>query len=233
MRSKTESSRRSDFRKQPSQARSKALVDALIQTTARVLLKDGWQALTTNRIARDAGVSVGSLYQYFPNKDALLLAMVERLANETTARLLELGSALRDAPVAEGIETLVRVTLDVSRRDAPLYRAVLIELPRQGTLEFFERANRRLADALAEWLVARRDELEVVDPSLTAHILVTSLDALTDHTLLFQPELLESPRFERELRALVSGYLGVRRPAPGRQRAPRERSRRRRSSAGE
>ncbi|MCY1072984.1 TetR/AcrR family transcriptional regulator [Archangium lansingense] len=229
MRATLGSSRQNGARKQPSQARSKALVDALIQTTARILLRDGWQALTTNRIARAAGVSVGSLYQYFPDKEALLLALVERIADEMTAHLIEVGTSLHDASVDEGIAKLVRVALDVSRRDAPLYRAVLVELPRQGTLELFDRVNRRLADALAEWLAARRDELDVVDPSLTAHILVTSLDALTDHTLLFRPELLDSPRFERELRALVTGYLGVRRPSPVQPCPPRERSRRRRT----
>lgn len=221
MRSARGSSRRAGARKQPSQTRSKALVDALIQTTARVLLRDGWQALTTNRIARDAGVSVGSLYQYFPNKESLLLALVERIADEMTARLLDVGTALRGASVDEGISMIVRAALDVSLRDAPLYRAVLVELPRQGALELFERVNRRLSDALTEWLVARRDELDIADPSLTAHILVTSLDSLTDHALLFQPELLESPRFERELRALVAGYLGVRRAAPARTRSAR------------
>ncbi|WNG15449.1 TetR/AcrR family transcriptional regulator [Cystobacter fuscus] len=229
MRATLRSSRKNGARKQPSQARSKALVDVLIQATTRILLREGWQALTTNRIARAAGVSVGSLYQYFPNKEALLLALVERIADEMTAHWIELGTSLHDASVDEGIATLVRVALDISRRDAPLYRAVLVELPRQGTLELFDRVNRRLADALAEWLSARRDELDVVDPSLTAHILVTSLDALTDHTLLFRPELLDSPRFERELRALVTGYLGVRRPAPVQQCPPRERSRRRRT----
>ncbi|GHG78395.1 TetR/AcrR family transcriptional regulator [Comamonas sp. JC664] len=227
MRKKTDGRRRSGARKQPSQVRSRALVDALIQTTARVLLRDGWQAMTTNRIAQDAGVSVGSLYQYFPNKEALLLALVERIADEMTARLIEVGTALGDATVDEGITTFVRAALDLSRRDAALYRAVLVELPRQGTLELFARVNRRLADALADWLVVRRDELDVADPSLTAHILVTSIDALTDHALLFHPELLDSPRFERELRALMARYLGVRRPAEGppRREQPRRRKR--------
>jgi AcrR family transcriptional regulator len=206
-------------RKLPSQERSKELVASLIQTTARILLRDGWHGLTTNRVAREAGVSVGSLYQYFPGKEALLHALVEQIAEEMAAHVLAAGEALRSASVEEGIDRIVRVSLEASRKDGPLYRAVLLELPRLETLEIFERINRRLADALAEWIAERRDELEVVDPSLTAHVLVTSLDALTDHALLFRPELLESPRFERELRGLVAGYLGVR-PRPARRPKP-------------
>jgi len=186
-------------RKVPGQERSKALVEALIRTTARILVQDGWHGLSTNRVAREAGVSVGSLYQYFPNKDALVHALVVRLAEEMGDRLVELGGALADAPLEEGIDAIVRAALDAARADAPLFRAVLVELPRIGALEVFDRLNRRTADALA-----------VADASMTAHVLVTALDALTDHALVFRPELLESARFERELRKLVAGYLGVR-----------------------
>jgi len=197
-------------RKVPGQERSKALVEALIRTTARILVQDGWHGLSTNRVAREAGVSVGSLYQYFPNKDALVHALVVRLAEEMGDRLVELGGTLADAPLEEGIDAIVRAALDAARADAPLFRAVLVELPRIGALEVFDRLNRRTADALAEWISLRRHELDVADASMTAHVLVTALDALTDHALVFRPELLESARFERELRKLVAGYLGVR-----------------------
>ena len=191
------------------------LVEALIRTTARILVQDGWHGLTTNRVAREAGVSVGSLYQYFPNKDALVHALVVDLAEQMGDSLVALGRSLADSPLEEGIDAIVRAALDTARADGPLFRAVLVELPRIGALEVFDRVNRRTADALAEWISLRRRELDVADPSLTAHVLVTALDALTDHALVFRPELLESARFERELRRLVAGYLGVRvRPAP-------------------
>ena len=209
-------------RKAPEQERSKALVEALIRTTARILVQDGWHGLSTNRVAREAGVSVGSLYQYFPNKDALVHALVTDLAEEMGDNLVALGRSLANAPLDEGIDAIVRAALDTSRSDAPLFRAVLVELPRIGALEVFDRLNRRTADALAEWISLRRHELDVADPSLTAHVLVTALDALTDHALVFRPELLESARFERELRKLVAGYLGVRAP-PRAVRAPRRR----------
>jgi AcrR family transcriptional regulator len=181
------------------------LVDALMQATARILVQEGWDALTTNRVAKEAGVSVGSLYQYFPNKDALVSGLVEGWADSMTEQLAALGPELADLPV----EACVRRVVEVTRVDATLHRSVLLQLPRIGALEFFERLNRRVADVLAEWISLRRSELDVDDPSLTAYVIVTSLDALTDHALLMRPELLESRRFARELERLVAGCLGL------------------------
>lgn len=197
-------------RKHPSQARSRALVASLMQATARILMREGWDALTTNGVARAAGVSVGSLYQYFPNKDALMRSLVESWVEEAMASLAALRQQLADVPVDECIRRLVRAALDLTRINAPLHRAILAQLPRIGALDLFESLNRRAADTLADWIALRRQELEVEDPSLTAHVIVTSLDALTDQALLTRPELLDSPRFERELQRLVAGTLGLR-----------------------
>jgi AcrR family transcriptional regulator len=185
------------------------LVDALMQATARILVQEGWDALTTNRVAKEAGVSVGSLYQYFPNKDALVSGLVEGWADSMTEQLAALGPELAELPVEACVRRVVEVTLEVTRVDATLHRSVLLQLPRIGALEFFERLSRRVADVLAEWIALRRSELDVDDPSLTAYVIVTSLDALTDHALLMRPELLESRRFARELERLVAGCLGL------------------------
>src|SRR5215468_1795298 len=64
-------------RRRPRQARAQATVDAIIQATARVLIEDGYDRASTNRIAQAAGVSIGSLYQYFPSKEALVSALVD------------------------------------------------------------------------------------------------------------------------------------------------------------
>ena len=65
-------------RKPPHQARAKATVDAILDATARILAEDGFEAVNTNRVAEVAGVSVGSLYQYFPNKGSLVGAVAVR-----------------------------------------------------------------------------------------------------------------------------------------------------------
>src|SRR5260221_954827 len=65
-------------RKEASQDRSRATVDALLAATARVLVRDGYDRASTNKVAEAAGVSIGSLYQYFPSKEALVAAVIER-----------------------------------------------------------------------------------------------------------------------------------------------------------
>ena len=64
-------------RKQPKQERSQATVEAILTATAHILTEDGYDRLTTNRVAERAGVSIGSLYQYFPHKDALIFALAD------------------------------------------------------------------------------------------------------------------------------------------------------------
>src|SRR5271167_2767949 len=71
-------------RKSPVQARSAATVDAVLEATLQVLLQVGKERLTTTRVARRAGVSVGTLYQYFPNKSALLKAALKRHLDEVS-----------------------------------------------------------------------------------------------------------------------------------------------------
>lgn len=120
-----------DARKQASQKRSRATVDALVEATARILVKAGFDKASTNRIAEEAGVSIGSLYQYFPNKAAILFRLQSDEWRQTTTMLrviLEDSAAppprrLRHLVhafiVSECAEAAMRVALNDA---APLYR---------------------------------------------------------------------------------------------------------------
>lgn len=82
------------MRKKPKQKRSRQMVDALIEATAKCVTELGLDGITTHHIAETAGVSVGSLYQYFDDKDSLVEALVDKLANE-------ISEALRRLPMME------------------------------------------------------------------------------------------------------------------------------------
>src|SRR5688572_18416822 len=93
-------------RKRPRQERSKATRDALLEATARVLKKQGFDRASTNRIAEEAGVSIGSLYQYFPSKESLVAALVERHVDEMMTLLEAALVRVAGAPIPVAVREL-------------------------------------------------------------------------------------------------------------------------------
>src|SRR6185437_15341352 len=94
-------------RKLPRQDRSRATVDAILEAAARVLVKEGFERTTTNRVAEAAGVSVGSLYQYFPSKEALVAALVDRHNEEMRAEVLAALERVRTLPLEQAARAMV------------------------------------------------------------------------------------------------------------------------------
>jgi AcrR family transcriptional regulator len=117
-------------RKNASQKRSRATVDALIEATAHILVREGFDRASTNRIAEVAGVSVGSLYQYYPGKEALVAAVIDRHNKEimrvVRAALAEVASQL----VEEAVRKLVTVAIEAHRIDPKLHRVLAEQIPR-------------------------------------------------------------------------------------------------------
>ncbi|GMU59171.1 MAG: TetR family transcriptional regulator [Myxococcaceae bacterium] len=183
------------------------MVDALLDATTRILMKEGWDGLSTNKVAAMAGVSVGSLYQYFPSKEAMLHEVLQRWGARVLLDMEQLAVDLADASLEDGVPILVKVALDLSRVDVKLHRALLQQVPKVGALDALEQLNRRLADLLAVWLERHAADLHVDDPALAAHVVVQVLSRLSDNALLYRPELLTSPRFQRHLERLVRAYL--------------------------
>src|SRR5580698_4290849 len=116
------------MRKQPQQARSEATIEAVLQAAAHILGQRGWRGLTTNAVADAAGVSVGSLYQYFPNK----LALVEAVRQRHFGRVLDvMRVAESEGAGAEAVLGKLVDGLIAAHGDEPeLHRILLEEVPR-------------------------------------------------------------------------------------------------------
>src|SRR6202020_3583519 len=97
---------RTNPRKNASQERSRLTVDALLEATARILVKEGFDKASTNRIAEVAGVSVGSLYQYFPGKEALVVAVIERHNQEIMQTVRGELADVASQPLKQGVRKL-------------------------------------------------------------------------------------------------------------------------------
>ena len=112
-------------RKKPRQDRSRATVDAILEATARVLVEVGYERASTNRIARVAGVSIGSLYQYFPGKEALVAALVERHVDRVTTLLDQAFDYMEGLQPRDAARALVTAVLSTQAIDADLHRRLV------------------------------------------------------------------------------------------------------------
>jgi AcrR family transcriptional regulator len=197
-------------RKHASQDRSRATVDALIEATARILVREGFDKASTNRIAEKAGVSVGSLYQYFPGKEALVAAVMERHNGELMQVVRDTLAEVASLPLEQAARKLVAAAVEAHRIDPKLHRVLAEQIPRTGRLENINTFNRETYALFRAYLEAHRDEFRAVDLGLAAFVCVTSIEALTHTAVLHHSESLSDEAFEAlvdEATRLVVRYL--------------------------
>lgn len=198
------------LRKLPSQARSRATVDALVQSTARILVREGFDKASTNRIAEVAGVSVGSLYQYFPGKEALVAAVAERHQQEIMRAVRGGLAELFVEPLEKAMRQLVAIAVSAHRVDPALHRVLAEQIPRVGKLENLETFDRGNFALFRAYLEHHRDEVRVLDLGLASFVCVTSIEALTHNAVLHHSAVLSDAAMEAlidEGARLVTGYL--------------------------
>ena len=198
---------RTSPRKAPLQERSKATVDAIVLAMTRVLIKEGWDAASTNRVAIEAGVSVGSLYQYFPSKEALVLAVMERHATAMTDRLQERMMELASAPLEEAVTELVHLFIENHQRNPKLHRVLIAQVPKVGALQKLEELNRLYERLVVAYMELHREDLEVKDLSIAAYVIVQGVEALCHHAVLERQELIDNGKLEEQIVRLIIGYV--------------------------
>jgi AcrR family transcriptional regulator len=200
--------KRKAARKTPLQARSRSTVDAILEATTRVLAARGYAGTNTNLIAEIAGVSVGSLYQYFRNKQALMAALRER-HSEQMHHLIEL--VINDAEkssLREVVTTIVRALLDAHYQDAVAHAIIERET---SNVQHDDQAARHLL--LLVERVLRRHAAEITAPNLTtaAYFIFETIISLV-HARIAEGPAKPSSDTEAEIVAVVIGYLTVPRP---------------------
>ena len=197
-------------RKIASQKRSRATVDALVEATARILVQEGFDKASTNRIAEVAGVSVGSLYQYFPSKEALVAAVIERHQQEIMQTVRGELAEVMAQPVEKAVRKLVAVAVKAHRVDPKLHRVLAEQIPRVGKLEKVETFSRENYTLFRTYLENHRDELRLDDLVLASFVCVTSIEALAHNAVLHYAKVLSEEAMGAlidEGARLVTGYL--------------------------
>ena len=197
-------------RKQPVQRRSKATVDAILVAAAQVFEAHGYAAGTTNRIAERAGVSIGTLYQYFPSKEAIAAALLERHIVDTNHRLHEwVGHmVVEQHSLIEALHDYVTGMLEMHSRQPRLQHILLEETPlpervHQALLEAERQAAKTVAGLFRLYPDVRQSGLEH-----TCFVVVQCVESLT-HRFAAHPDDQFIPRdtFVDEMVIMLMAYL--------------------------
>jgi AcrR family transcriptional regulator len=187
-------------RKTPGQARSKETVNVILEASTRILESEGLRGFNTNSVAAKAGVSVGSLYQYFPNKDAILVALIEGFENATREAILQALRSGRGRPLKPSLKLFVRALVGMHYRRPKLNRILEAEEERLGggTEDFAFRPG--LRDLLQE----HKREIAVPIAGPTERVAMAIMRAVVDQGL-----AVGASQRSVELQALraVTGFL--------------------------
>lgn len=193
-------------RKSPVQSRSRVTVDAIFEATIQVLLRKGMNGLTTTRVADRAGVSVGTMYQYFPNKQALVYALNERYLTALAERIEATCAAEAGAPLARMVEALIETYWQAKTERADITRALyrsVAELDNDALLHAFAaRVDAATADMFASASDATLADVEATNLTLVTVIYGTVRNAFERGL----PEK-ETDELRRNLVAMCRAYL--------------------------
>lgn len=191
-------------RKKPMQGRSTATVDAILEAAIRILRTDGWGQLTTTRVAARAGVSVGSLYQYFPNREAIAVALVRRRTHQLLEAVLS-ADLSRIVGRNDVIQRLMSAFLTEKRRDLELSLALRDVLPdvrgRQAILEEVRNFVPALQDRFAAVLGSRPDAARLA-------MALAAVEGAVWEALAQEAGLLDRPAMVASLSRVFEAALG-------------------------
>lgn len=208
------------MRKQPVQQRSQQLVDALVEAAGLLVAENGLDALTTVRVAERTGVSVGSLYQYFANKEALVAALVARMNRE----LGEAVNAAAPSLIGADPHTLVRGLLDTaftffSGRNG-LHTELLRNWYRLDIEQGLRRFEQQMLDLIRSYALVHLRELKLDPTPAQGFIIINSVVfTLLRYVSLPRPPLFTREQLADELTRMVAGAFSPPPAKPKRRRA--------------
>jgi AcrR family transcriptional regulator len=172
------------------------------------LVEDGYGAASTTRIAAAAGVSPGSLYQYFPGKDAIVLAVADRLFERAAEGVMEGFVGSLDSPLAYTVPVVVENLIGALDGQRALVRAVIEEIPSREGLERVAGFERRVTEMGRAYLTAHRGELTHPNLEVATWIIVRAVGQLVLRYILDAPPIPRS-QYADEVARLVMSYLGA------------------------
>ncbi|WP_083196712.1 TetR/AcrR family transcriptional regulator [Rhizobium sp. AC27/96] len=192
------------MRKEPSQARSRATVDAILEAGARILGDRGWAGFTTNAVAAVAGISIGSLYQYFPDKLSLVEAIRRRHFDDVLAVMRKAMAG--DLPLQQRAEALVEGMIDAHNINPELHRVLLDEAPGyDGSRLAHDAFLAEYQSHYRDFVIAHRSGRKGPGDDVLAQLLSGAVEGVIHSAA--RKRTLGSPELKKELARMICSYL--------------------------
>lgn len=194
-------------RKLPKQSRSRVTVEAILEATTHILVEEGYDKANTNRIAERARISIGSLYQYFPNKEALMTALMEQHAQEMAELVGTKLDRLFDSPLKIAIPEIITAVVAAHAINPRLHQVLSDEIPRSERSPQMQQADEKITILLRAYLDRWRDVIQPQNLDLTVFILSRTVDSLCHSAVIEYPNFVRDSQFETEVSNLLLACL--------------------------
>jgi AcrR family transcriptional regulator len=199
-------------RKNPKQQRSRSLVDSAVEAAARILSRMGYEGATTNRVAETAGISIGSLYQYFPNRDALIGAVIDRHLDKFMRQTEKDFEDFPDLSPEQGIEKVIRRIASEYLKNRKLFAVLFDHMPRVQRTKNILHSRRRGAELVLNALSRHGHRIPHRDLKSASYVIVNAVMGVLLMASLDEELPLGEDELVRELVDMVLGHLLFVRP---------------------
>ncbi len=193
-------------RKRPRQQRSERTRDQILDAAVEVFAQHGYKHGTTNRIAERADISIGSLYQYYPNKDAILLELACRHVDAGVAATADRLKAGVIDSVEDAVRDTVVAAIDNHRQDPEYLRVLIEQAPRSRELLAKVAERQQESVRAVKTLLSGRPEVVVKDIDAAARLVVLTIESVV-HQAMSAPRNLDPDTLQTELVAMLTRYL--------------------------
>ncbi len=196
-------------RKAPSQGRSRFTVEQIVEAAARVFEERGYAGATTNRIAERAGVSIGSLYQYFPNKESILAVLLEQHFQEGIHAVEAVRRHVEEEPhdLSAVLQHYVEDMVALHAKNPRLHHILLDEARWPQQLVVKLREIKKAVVERVEAALRASPEVRIQDHKTAAYLVVQSVETLVHRFVVEPPDDVSNERFAAELVQMLVRYL--------------------------
>lgn len=182
-------------------------MEAILEATARVLTERGYAGTNTNLVAERAGVSVGSVYQYFPHKDSLLTALHERHAAEMQAAMEAVLAAVQDRSLRGHLAALVHAWLAAHQVSPELHRVLEKEFPFFDAPPDQSPADQGIFRRIRQLLEDHREEVMPRDLDLATWVVLQAMESLIHAAVITPPPDHSTAAIEQGIVEMLAAYL--------------------------